>query len=161
MSVSCSLLDVHGCRTQARRCTGHHRLVTSSGFCPLCNATHTHAAAGSTPRPEMSAGSAPKPPGAYHGPVTMVAPGRRASHLEVVVAQASRPSRNSGKLVAEAQESQHNTMLSQGHAGRRGRSAHIAGAQSGPGLLTTLSQTRLHPLHYKSCAPLVCVSCVI
>ena len=51
---------------------------------------------------QMSAGPAPRPPEAHHCPVTMSAPCRRASHLNVIVTQARRPSRNGGKLVAEA-----------------------------------------------------------
>ena len=36
----------------------------------------------------MSAGPAPRPPEAHHCPITMLAPGWRASHLQVVVTQA-------------------------------------------------------------------------
>jgi len=74
-------------------------------------------------------GPAPRPPEAHHCPVTMSAPGRRASHLQVVVTQARRPSRNGGKLVAEAHQSHHDSMLVQYHGGLRGRSAHGAQAR--------------------------------
>jgi len=93
----------------------------------------------------MSGGPAPRPPEAHHCPITMSAPGRRASHLQVegitsthlqshlqvVVTQARRLSKNGGKLVAEADQRHHDTdtMLVQCHGGLRGRSAHLAQAR--------------------------------
>ena len=78
---------------------------------------------------QMSAGPAPRPPEAHHCPVTMSAPGMRASLLQIVVTLTRRPSRNSGKPVAEAHQSHHDTMLAQCHGGLRGRSVHALEAR--------------------------------
>ena len=78
---------------------------------------------------QMSAGPAPRPTEAHHYPVTKSAPGRRASPLQVVVTQTRRPSRNGGKLVAEAHQNHHDTMLAHCHGGLRGCSTHAAEAR--------------------------------
>jgi len=77
----------------------------------------------------MFAGPTPRPPEAYHCPVTMLASGRRVSLLQVVVTQARRLSRNGVKLVEEVHKSHHDTMLAHGHGGLRGCSSHLVEAR--------------------------------